>query len=605
MVEGRYTDIAATLGLDVHASSQRAKILMVGAGGIGCELLKNLVLAGFGSIEVVDLDTIDLSNLNRQFLFRNQHIKKSKANVAKETALQFNPSVDIKSYHASIFEERFNIVWFKSFDIVLNALDNIAARRHVNLMCMAANVPLIESGTAGYLGQVSLHKYQVSGCYDCFPKPSERKTYPVCTIRSTPSEPIHCIVWAKNFLYNTLFGSGEDEEIDTTESDDVAKEIQELTTETAALKALREQMGAPSYGRLVFEKIFNQDIKRLLTMEDLWKTHTMPVVLDFEALTVGFDGSNIDSMDSLAFDQVTWDLSQNLRVFLSSIQLLSEALVERRVTDPNAVLVFDKDDEPSLNFVTSAANLRAICFHIVAKSRFDVKQMAGNIIPAIATTNAIVAGMIVMLALKVLSGKIATCKNTFVQYGGKRSHLLSSESITLPNPECIVCTVGYFTLRINTAQVKLQDLVNTVILAGDFGQGKPNEGLGLTGDITIQNDKGLLYDVEYEDNMDSTLDALGICSQTRLSITNDDDDDESRNVAVTLFIEHWDDATSGEFELLGNRLIKPRPKPKLSVEDTASSKRAADDTDGDLESNRKRIKTDDEIVVVLDTIEID
>ncbi|KAJ1340276.1 hypothetical protein BSLG_005102 [Batrachochytrium salamandrivorans] len=115
----------------------------------------------------------------------------------------------------------------------------------------------------------------------------------------------------------------------------------------------------------------------------------------------------------------------------------------------------------------------------------------------------------------------------------------------------------------------------------------------------------LLYDVEYEDNMDSTLDALGICSQTRLSITNDDDDDESRNVAVTLFIEHWDDATSGEFELLGNRLIKPRPKPKLSVEDTASSKRAADDTDGDLESNRKRIKTDDEIVVVLDTIEID
>ena len=54
---------------------------MVGAGGIGCELLKNLVLAGFGEVHIVDLDTIDLSNLNRQFLFRHEHIKKSKALV--------------------------------------------------------------------------------------------------------------------------------------------------------------------------------------------------------------------------------------------------------------------------------------------------------------------------------------------------------------------------------------------------------------------------------------------------------------------------------------------------------------------------------------------
>ena len=54
---------------------------MVGAGGIGCELLKNLVLTGYGEVHIVDLDTIDLSNLNRQFLFRHEHIKKSKALV--------------------------------------------------------------------------------------------------------------------------------------------------------------------------------------------------------------------------------------------------------------------------------------------------------------------------------------------------------------------------------------------------------------------------------------------------------------------------------------------------------------------------------------------
>ena len=149
---------------------------MVGAGGIGCELLKDLVLTGFGTIHIVDLDTIDLSNLNRQFLFRHEHIKKSKAlvsgrdalsivsadgsslQVAKESAAKFNPHVTLKAHHANIKDPQFNIDWFGSFDVVFNALDNLEARRHVNKLCLAANVPLIESGTTGFNGQVQIIK---------------------------------------------------------------------------------------------------------------------------------------------------------------------------------------------------------------------------------------------------------------------------------------------------------------------------------------------------------------------------------------------------------------------------------------------------------------
>lgn len=83
--------------------------------------------------------------------------------------------------------------------MVMNALDNRAARNHVNRMCLAANVPLIESGTAGYLGQVTVIKKDLTECYECEPKAAQ-KTFPGCTIRNTPSELIHCVVWSKHLF---------------------------------------------------------------------------------------------------------------------------------------------------------------------------------------------------------------------------------------------------------------------------------------------------------------------------------------------------------------------------------------------------------------------
>lgn len=78
--------------------------------------------------------------------------------MAKESAAGFNPNVKLEAYHANIKDSRFNIDWFQRFDIVFNALDNLEARRHVNKMCLAAGVPLIESGTTGFKGQVQVIK---------------------------------------------------------------------------------------------------------------------------------------------------------------------------------------------------------------------------------------------------------------------------------------------------------------------------------------------------------------------------------------------------------------------------------------------------------------
>jgi ubiquitin-like 1-activating enzyme E1 B len=195
-----------------------SKLLVVGAGGIGCELLKNLILTGFNNIEIIDLDTIELSNLNRQFLFQKCHVGKPKALIARQSVLKYDTNATIIAHHDSVMSTKYNVEYFKQFSLVLNALDNKAARSHVNRLCLAANKPLIESGSAGYMGQITLIQKGKTECYDCLPKPAQ-KTFPGCTIRNTPSESIHCIVWAKH-LFNQLFGAEDPDEAVSPDGED-------------------------------------------------------------------------------------------------------------------------------------------------------------------------------------------------------------------------------------------------------------------------------------------------------------------------------------------------------------------------------------------------
>jgi ubiquitin-like 1-activating enzyme E1 B len=242
-----------SLGM-LHQRVKTTRALMVGAGGIGCELLKNLVLMNFGEIHVVDLDTIDLSNLNRQFLFRHEHIKQPKAVVAKETATKFNPDVKIVAYHANIKDSQFSKSWFRQFDLVFNALDNMEARRYVNIMCVVLDIPLVESGTTGFKGQASVIKRGITECYECTPKETP-KSFPVCTIRSTPSQPIHCIVWAKSYLLAEVFGEGSNDakELDFSAEDNDTDELDDIKKETEALKKIRTAIGTSEFPKLVFE----------------------------------------------------------------------------------------------------------------------------------------------------------------------------------------------------------------------------------------------------------------------------------------------------------------------------------------------------------------
>ncbi|KAG0211428.1 E1 ubiquitin-activating protein uba2 [Mortierella sp. GBA30] len=515
----RESQLERTIGKSLVNTIAEAKVLMVGAGGIGCELLKNLVMSGFKNIEVIDLDTIDLSNLNRQFLFQKQHIKKSKAHIAKASALAFNPNANIISRHQNIKEQEFSVDWFKGFDLVMNALDNLDARRHVNKMCLAANVPLIESGTAGYLGQVTVICKDKTECFDCQPKETP-KTFPVCTIRSTPSTPIHCIVWAKSYLFGLLFGNAEDDDDEILSKEggndeETAKELAALAAESQALKAILASSDKEGFAQRVFDKVFHTDIERLRSLEDMWKTRKAPTPLRYTSI---LDQKDIQPnvMDTPTTDAMTlkdqrvWTLQETVQVFSESLETLTTRLKQMRESDPEASVQFDKDDAETLDFVTATANLRARVYGIEEKSRFQVKAMAGNIIPAIATTNAIIAGMMVMLAFKILNKRLTDCKTSYLVYGRHRPQLIVSEALAKPNPRCYICRNSYIGLKIDTEKSTVQDLIDLL------------EEHSLT-DVEIQENGRVIYDPDFDDNVGKTLASLQLTDGKFMDVVDEDD----------------------------------------------------------------------------------
>ncbi|KAG2705728.1 hypothetical protein I3843_05G062300 [Carya illinoinensis] len=387
-----------------------SRVLMVGAGGIGCELLKTLALSGFQDIHIIDMDTIEVSNLNRQFLFRQSHVGQSKAKVAREAVLKFRPHIKITPYHGNVKDPDFNVDFFKQFNVVLNGLDNLDARRHVNRLSLAAEVPLVESGTTGFLGQVTVHVKGRTECYECQPKPAP-KTYPVCTITSTPSKFVHCIVWAKDLLFAKLFGDKNQENDLNVHSTDAASSSEQA--EDAFER--RKDEDIEQYGRRIYDHVFGYNIEVALSNEETWKNRNRPrpvysrdVMLNGLAQQNGNisdkncatdDPSSVSAMASLGMKnpQDIWSLMENSRIFLEAFKLF---FVKREKEIGN--LTFDKDDQLAVEFVTTAANIRASSFGIPLHSLFEAKGIAGNIVHAVATTNAIIAGLIVIEAIKVL-----------------------------------------------------------------------------------------------------------------------------------------------------------------------------------------------------------
>jgi ubiquitin-like 1-activating enzyme E1 B len=394
-----------TVGPDLLKQIQSSKLLVVGSGGIGCELLKDLALSGFRHVEVVDLDTIDVSNLNRQLLFRSQHVGMAKCTVACQVAAAMVPPTNDSSlppvyyqaHHGNVCDNsKFNVPFVKQFDLVLNALDNLEARRRVNRLCLAADTPLVEAGTTGYLGQVTvIHKSSGVACYECKTQETQ-KVYPICTIRSTPSMPVHTIVWAKE-LYKLLFHSKVEESMlfEDPQSDEPSTYMDSVSRLRELIKAKPVDTAALTVaaGELL-DRLYILEIEKQLGMDRYKAAKKTPVVLESSILQEGLAG-----LVPRTADTTVWSLSHCIATF-------RECIIQAATTmsEGGAVLEeFDKDDALAMKLVCAASNLRSSIFGIEPlQSLYSAKGIAGNIIPAIATTNAICAGIQILQCFQIL-----------------------------------------------------------------------------------------------------------------------------------------------------------------------------------------------------------
>jgi len=171
---------------------KNSRVLLAGIGGLGCEIAKNLAMLGVGHLDLVDLDIIEHSNLNRQILFADAKLGEPKAIVAAKKLAQINSNIFVKGYHSSL--ERLDPTLYLAADVVIGGLDSMNARLNLNAQCIRFRKPFVDGGVSGYHGHVySIFPYQ-NACYECNPLPvAESDEMAACTVVGIPRKRIHCL----------------------------------------------------------------------------------------------------------------------------------------------------------------------------------------------------------------------------------------------------------------------------------------------------------------------------------------------------------------------------------------------------------------------------
>ena len=167
------------IGITGQEKLKKSKVLIAGAGGLGSPISLYLAAAGVGTLRIVDNDKVSLSNLNRQILYRNKDIGAGKAETAKAKIRELNPQVSVESITGPVTGDNvYDLV--EGCDMILDAVDNFAARYLLNDAAVKKNIPLIYGGIYGLEGALTTIVPFKTACLRCiFPGPPSVEVSPV------------------------------------------------------------------------------------------------------------------------------------------------------------------------------------------------------------------------------------------------------------------------------------------------------------------------------------------------------------------------------------------------------------------------------------------
>ncbi|KEZ41026.1 Ubiquitin-activating enzyme E1 1 [Scedosporium apiospermum] len=534
-IGSRYDGQIAVFGKDFQDKIANTKQFLVGAGAIGCEMLKNWAMIGLGTgpkggIVITDMDSIERSNLNRQFLFRAHNVGQMKSDSAAQAVQVMNPDLEghIKSRKDPVgkdTEHIFNEQFWKELDGVTNALDNVASRQYVDQRCVFFHKPLLESGTLGTKGNTQVVIPLVTESYSSSHDPPE-KEFPMCLVRSFPYRIEHTIAWAKEHIFEPNFVQGPLTVNNyLTQPNFIQNSLKQGGNQLQVLRTVRDNLTTDrprtfedciAWARLLFEKLFVNDIQQLL--------YNFPK----DATTSG--GTPFWSAPKRAPDPLKFDPSNpthsgfieaaaNLHAFNYNIKSpgnnkdlyvreLDNVIVPDFVPDANVKIQandsepdpstesgfddegeiqkiisaipaaselsgfqlvpveFEKDDDTNyhIDFITACSNLRAENYKIEQADRHKTKFIAGKIIPAIATTTALVTGLVVLELYKIIDGrtKLEDYRNGFINlalpfFGF--SEPIQSGKVVYKGPDGEV-TLDKIWDRFELSDVTLQELID-------------------------------------------------------------------------------------------------------------------------------------------------